>query len=103
MTEFLFEMGRVPDQFYYLAITMAFGCAYLLSYVTHSYVRGLNAFFLFVLMSLASVVVMKFTGWSITGDRNFDAVFAMSATMSACVVAITLLLMMSNALERRLP
>ena len=103
VNEFLVELSRVSDQLFYLAITMAFACAYALSYMTHSLARGVNAFFLFVLLALASVVVMKFTGFSITGDRNIDAVFAMTASMSAVVVALTVLLIIFNAVERRLP
>lgn len=103
MFDLVGEMGRVSDHLLYLAITMAFACSYALSYMTHNFMRGLNAFFVFILLSLAAVVVMKFTGFSITGDRNIDAIFAMAAAMSACVAALTGLLVVGGAIQRRLP
>jgi hypothetical protein len=101
VTDFVSEMWRVSDHLYYLALLMSFACAYALNHVTGSTSRGINSFFIFVLVSLAAVVFMKFTGFSLTGNRDMDAVYAMAAAMSACVVALTVLFMFYSKLSRR--
>jgi hypothetical protein len=101
LSDLIAEMGRIREHIVYLALFMSFACAFVLNHYSGSTSRGINGFFLFVLVALAAAAGMKLTGASITGDRDFDAVFVMVAAMMACVVAMTVLIMLSNALERR--
>lgn len=101
VAEFVNEMWRVSDHLYYLALFMSFSCAYALNHITGSTSRGVNSFFVFVLVSLAAVVFMKFTGISLTGNRDMDAIYAMAAAMCACVVAMTALFTVYNKLNER--
>jgi hypothetical protein len=102
MSTLITEMGRVSEHFVYLAAFMAFACAYVVNSLTDSTTRGIHGFFLFILAALAAAAGMKLSGFSITGDRQVDVVFAMAAAMSACVIALTTLSVLANSMTRKI-